>query len=90
MTDESGPADFVPTPFGTVRKFWEVTEEDAIAASELCGNTTVCRNMKDVTFEDMVGQGSDLRSAWRQQLERDGKLNSSAVTLGKLVESVER
>lgn len=75
----------VDPALGVLRSIWEVDQDDASDVGELCGNTTVCRNMKDVSFEEMVGQGTDLRTAWREQLARDGKLDTSSGTLGDLV-----
>lgn len=71
------------TSHEVLRTIWEV--DDAVGVDEVCGNTDVCRNMKDVSFADMVGKGTDLRTAWREQLIRDGKLNTSARTIGDLV-----
>ncbi|GAA1521011.1 hypothetical protein [Nocardioides humi] len=68
-----------------LRSIWQVDESAATDVDELCGNSGICRNMKDVSFEDMVGQGTDLRTAWREQLARDGKLDTSAGTIGDLV-----
>ena len=73
------------TTSDVLRSIWQVDESDVGDVGELCGNTAVCRNMKDVSFEDMVGQGTDLRTAWREQLARDGKLDTSAGTIGDLV-----
>ncbi len=70
---------------GVLRSIWQVDSGDVSDVGELCGNTTVCRNMKDISFEEMVGQGTDLRTAWREQLARDGKLNTSAGTIGDIV-----
>lgn len=68
-----------------LRSIWQVEAADVSPIDELAGNSTVCRNMKDVSFEDMVGQGTDLRTAWREQLARDGKLDTSGGTIGDLV-----
>lgn len=70
---------------GVLRSIWQVDESAASDVDAMCGNSGVCRNMKDVSFEDMVGQGTDLRTAWREQLARDGKLDTSAGTIGDLV-----
>ena len=83
----TGP-DTSPETTAVLRSIWQVDEGDATDAAEVCGNTTVCRNMKDVTFADMVGQGTDLRTAWRAQLQRDGKLDTSDGTLGDLVNGI--
>jgi hypothetical protein len=45
----------------------------------------VCRNMKDVSFDGMAEPGSDLREAWRERLEREGKLNTSGGSIRDLV-----
>lgn len=42
-----------------------------------CGPAKVCRNMKDFSFDDMAEPGTDLGSAWRERLRREGKLGSS-------------
>jgi hypothetical protein len=41
--------------------------------------------MKHVSFDGLAEPGSDLRSAWRERLEREGKLNSSGGTVRDLV-----
>ncbi|HEY7222836.1 MAG TPA: hypothetical protein VH561_04370 [Micromonosporaceae bacterium] len=44
-----------------------------------CGPTKTCRNMKDFTFDDMAEPGSDLGTAWRERLRREGKLSGGSV-----------
>jgi hypothetical protein len=44
-----------------------------------------CKNMKDVSFDGMAEPGSDLRQAWRERLEREGKLNTSGASIRDLV-----
>jgi hypothetical protein len=46
---------------------------------EDCSPTKSCRNMKDVTFDGYAEPGSDLGSAWRSVLEREGKLTDGSV-----------
>jgi hypothetical protein len=46
---------------------------------EDCSPTKACRNMKDVTFDGYAEPGSDLGSAWRSVLEREGKLSAGSV-----------
>jgi hypothetical protein len=41
--------------------------------------------MKEVTFDGFAPEGSDLKSAWRQKLEREGKLGAGAATIRDLV-----
>ncbi|NMH96358.1 hypothetical protein [Pseudonocardia acidicola] len=62
------------------------------------GHTKVCKNMKDIGFGGMAPDavaegpdgtntpvGSDLRSAWRNRLEREGKLHPHAVSIGETI-----
>jgi hypothetical protein len=52
---------------------------------EECSPTKTCRNMKDVSFDGLAEPGSDLRSAWRDKLAREGKLSTSGGTLADLI-----
>ena len=59
--------------------------EPTVDYGQVCGNTDVCRSMKGISFGDMVDEGTDLRTAWQEQLARDGKLDRSAGTIGDIV-----
>ena len=52
---------------------------------EDCSPNKSCRNMKDVTFDGYAEPGSDLGSAWRAKLAREGKLSESSETVRDLV-----
>jgi hypothetical protein len=67
-----------------LRSIWSAgtSEEDA---SEAFGESKVCRNMKDVSFDGMAEPGSDLRAAWRERLRREGKLSSAGGSIRDLV-----
>lgn len=52
---------------------------------EDCGPTKTCRNMKDVTFDGLAEPGTDLASAWRDRLRREGKLRDDGGSLRELV-----
>lgn len=84
MTEPTQPSSPADDATEVVTSIWQVGEP-TVDYGELCGNTTACRNMKDVTFEAMVEQGTDLRTAWQEQLARDGKLDRSAGTIGDIV-----
>jgi hypothetical protein len=43
-----------------------------------------CKRMADVGFSEMDGAEDDLRAAWRDRLEREGKLSSGG-TVADLV-----
>jgi hypothetical protein len=58
------------------------------AVSELddvCGPAKTCRNMKDYTFDGMAEPGTDLGTAWRDRLRREGKLGESGGSIRDLV-----
>jgi hypothetical protein len=44
-----------------------------------------CRNMQHVSFDGLAPPGSDLRSAWRDRLAREGKLDTSGGSVRDLV-----
>jgi hypothetical protein len=52
---------------------------------EACGPTKACKNMALVSFDGLAEPGSDLRQAWRERLEREGKLSSSGASIRDLV-----
>jgi hypothetical protein len=41
--------------------------------------------MANINFDGLAGPDGDLRTAWRTRLEREGKLNPAAGTVGDLV-----
>jgi len=41
--------------------------------------------MKDVSFDGLAEPGSDLGTAWRDKLRREGKLREGGTSLGELV-----
>ncbi len=56
------------------------------------GSGKVCRNMKNIGFGAADGDGStagpvddDQRAAWRERLEREGKLAPGSTTLRELL-----
>lgn len=50
-----------------------------------CSPTKVCRNMKGITFDGFAEEGTDLRTAWRDRLAREGKLVEDAESIRDLV-----
>jgi hypothetical protein len=42
-------------------------------------NQKACKNMKDVSFDGFAPAGSDLGQAWRDKLEREGKLSEGSL-----------
>jgi hypothetical protein len=68
-----------------LRAVWAADDQDRADLDEVCGTQKPCKNMKHVSFDGLAEPGSDLRSAWRERLEREGKLNSSGGTVRDLV-----
>ena len=64
-----------------LRSVWaaQALPEDAATSADLeeaCGSTKPCKNMQLVSFDGLAEPGSDLRQAWRERLEREGKLST--------------
>ena len=69
-----------------IRSVWTADEEVGTSAlDEDCSPTRVCRNARQFSFEGIAADGDDLRSAWRETLEREGKLDRSAESIRDLV-----
>ena len=66
-----------------LRNIWAAQGDPAAELDEECNPNKVCRNMKEVTFEGFADEGQDIKSAWKEALERDGKLGTG--TIGDLV-----
>jgi hypothetical protein len=79
MTDESQDAAEV------LRSVWSAQGTTSAELDEDIPVAKVCRNMKDVSFDGMAEPGSDLRQAWRDRLEREGKLSTSGGSIRDLV-----
>jgi hypothetical protein len=68
-----------------LRAVWAADGQDRTDLDEACGTQKPCKNMKHVGFDGLAEPGADLRSAWRDRLEREGKLDSSGGTIRDLV-----
>jgi hypothetical protein len=66
-----------------LRAVWDGTE--AAALDTAGGHQKVCRNMKHVSFDGFAEPGSDIGSAWREKLRREGKLNTSGGSIRDLI-----
>ncbi len=86
MTDEADSAD---SAVQVLRSVWaaEARAEDRTSPDleEACGPTKSCKNMQLVSFDGLAEPGSDLRAAWRERLEREGKLSTSGGSIRDLV-----
>jgi hypothetical protein len=62
---------------------WSAPDAVRPADDDDCGPAKVCRNMRDFSFDGMAEPGTDLRSAWKDLLAREGKGGEGS--LGDLV-----
>jgi hypothetical protein len=70
--DDQGPGE-------VLRAVWQGTPGAMQDLDAECSPTKACRNMKDVTFDGFAEEGGDIRTAWRNTLEREGKLGTGSV-----------
>jgi hypothetical protein len=68
-----------------LRAVWAADGQDGADLDEACGTQKPCKNMKHVSFDGLAEPGTDLRTAWRERLAREGKLSSSGGTVRDLV-----
>jgi hypothetical protein len=68
-----------------LREVWSAQGQASEDLDEACGTTKSCKKMADVGFDGLAGSGGDLRTAWRDQLRREGKLNPGAGSLRELI-----
>jgi hypothetical protein len=71
-------------PVEVLRALWAADATTETDLDEL-RPAKVCKNMKHVSFDGMADPGSDLRDAWRERLEREGKLSKSGGSIRDLV-----
>jgi hypothetical protein len=68
-----------------LREVWSAQGQTSKDLDEDCGPAKACKRMADVGFDGLAGPDGDLRSAWRDKLEREGKLNPGAGSVRDLV-----
>jgi hypothetical protein len=73
-------------PKQVLRTLWSA-DEPTEAALELDDATPakVCKRMRGVTFDGMAEPGTDLATAWRELLQREGKYDDSGGTIRDIV-----
>jgi hypothetical protein len=68
-----------------LREVWSAQGQDRDDLDEALAATKSCKKMAEVGFDGLAGSGGDLRTAWRDQLRREGKLNPQAASVRDLV-----
>jgi len=82
MSDTSDGRDDVRE---VLRSVWAAQRETGADLDDDCSPTKACKNMVGVSFDGLAEPGSDLRSAWREKLQREGKLGGSEGSIRDLV-----
>ena len=67
-----------------LRGVWNAQQQSAADLDDDCGTKT-CKRMADVGFGGMAGPEEDLRTAWRNQLAREGKPKTDGHSVADLV-----
>jgi hypothetical protein len=73
-----------------LRTIWAADGDPEAALDEDCSPTKVCRNMKGISFDGYGDTDVDPATAWREQLQREGKYDPSAGTVRDLVAGTDR
>jgi hypothetical protein len=67
-----------------LRGIWSAQGQTSADLGEM-GTGKSCKRMADVGFGELDGSNVDLRAAWRDRLEREGKLSPDGGTVADLV-----
>ena len=57
-----------------LREVWSVQGQTSADLLENGGHGKSCKRMANIGFDGMSGDDEDLRTAWRDRLQREGKL----------------
>jgi hypothetical protein len=67
-----------------LRGIWSAQGQTSADLDEM-GTGKSCKRMADVGFGEMDGADGDVRTAWRDRLEREGKLSQDGGSVADLV-----
>jgi hypothetical protein len=68
-----------------LREVWSAQGQTSADLDDDCGPTKACKKMADVGFDGLADEDGDLRAAWRNRLQREGKLNEKTGSIRDLV-----
>ncbi len=68
-----------------LRDVWSARGQTEADLADGFGPQKSCKRMTDVGFGDLAEPDDDLRSAWRQTLDRDGKRKPGSGSVADLV-----
>jgi hypothetical protein len=67
-----------------LRGIWSAQGQTSADLDDM-GTGKSCKRMADVGFAELGGAEDDMRAAWRDQLEREGKLSPDGGSVADLV-----
>ena len=73
-----------PEVLDVLREVWSARGQAGVPGED-CGPGKPCRNMAGVGFDGLADDYTDVRTAWRARLHREGKLNTDGGSLRDLV-----
>ena len=68
-----------------LRGVWSAQGQGVADLDEAAGAGKSCKRMASVGFGDMADDEADLRAAWRERLQREGKLNPGGGSIADLI-----
>ncbi|HET9898656.1 MAG TPA: hypothetical protein VFQ44_27355 [Streptosporangiaceae bacterium] len=68
-----------------LRSVWTARGQSEDDLNGIVGNEKSCKRMTDVGFDGLAEDGNDMRAAWRETLEREGKLSEGSGSVSDLV-----
>ena len=68
-----------------LRGVWSARGQGPADLDEATGHGKSCKRMANVGFQDMAEDDADLRAAWRDRLQREGKLNPEGGSLADVI-----
>ena len=71
-------------PLEVLRGIWSAQGQTSADLDET-GTGKSCKRMADVGFGEVDGAEADLRAAWRDRLEREGKLSKDGGSVADLI-----
>jgi hypothetical protein len=77
--------DEAPDALEVLREVWSAQGQTSGDIGEHDGHGKSCKRMAGVGFDGMSGDDEDLRAAWRDRLQREGKLNAAGGSVRDLV-----
>ncbi len=77
--------DEAPDALEVLREVWSAQGQTSADIEEHGRHGKSCKRMAGVGFDGMSGDDEDLRAAWRDRLEREGKLDRAGGSVRDLV-----